>query len=62
MTDERWPKPKATGNAYLLLGFIGGRIHNDYSLEERAADGLIVKNRTTGNRFKIHVDQISGTE
>lgn len=73
MTDEpeRWPEPRVTPNAMLLSGYIAGalcavaqeRWLTYRVIEMDAASGDSIIERTeTGNRFRLHVEQISGKE
>lgn len=59
-----WPEAKPTGNAHLLAGYIAARLSEVPRDYEIAALGnpLILKNRNTGNRFSVSVQQIAGSE
>jgi hypothetical protein len=64
--SERWPAGRVTGNSALLAGYIYGALSRDEvyrAVEADAAEGEgIIEHRLSGNRYLLHVVQISGTE
>jgi hypothetical protein len=68
MSTEDWPEPRVTGNAHLLAGFIAGsigrpRIGGERLYEvERLENPVIVSHTESGNRYRVTVEQISGSE
>lgn len=65
MLDDRdWPSPLVTENAVLLLGYIAGRIHSpSYGVVDADPENgrQIIEHRVSGNRYRVSVEQISGT-
>ena len=63
------PTMGKTGNAYFAAEMIGGMIHPDtkpnfpYKAVElnTATCSIIVENVTNGNRYRLKVEQLSGT-
>lgn len=61
-------EPTVTGNAIMLSGFVAASINSQkdklYSVTGIVAGRgeLIVTNNVTKNRYRIRVEQISGTE
>lgn len=71
MSDKLWPEPRVTPNSMLLSGYIAGALSAVAQerwltyriIELDAAGGTTIIERTeTGNRFRLHVEQISGRE
>jgi hypothetical protein len=64
--DNDWPEPKVTDNAVLLAGYLCAAFTSDPMYQFESADPdhgvTVLKTRTTGNRFRVTVEQISGTE
>jgi hypothetical protein len=64
--------PRVTGNSVLLLGYISAAFHNTaerlgeetpYEVDEvYPSDGYMIVEHTSGNRYRVSVEQISGIE
>lgn len=66
MDIEDWPEPRVTDNAVLLAGYLMAAMTQDpmYRLAEAKPEEAtsIIETRHTGNRFRVRVEQIGGTE
>ncbi|MEG3167525.1 hypothetical protein U1737_04875 [Sphingomonas sp. LB3N6] len=66
MTDARAADMGITGNAVLLLGYIGGALARDdsYAIEsiDVAAGTQVIRHCRTGNLYSVTVPQIDGVE
>lgn len=58
-----------TGNAILLLGYLGGVVGRpelqseyEFAAVEPGEGWMVLKNRRSGNSFRVSVSQIGGTE
>ena len=64
--DSDWERPKVTGNSALLLGYVMGLLatRDEYRAKDADAEAgtATVERTATGNRYRITVEQISGTE
>lgn len=66
MTDPLAPNMGVTGNAILLLGYIGEAVSRDGVYEFESADPAmgeqVIRQRASGNSYSVTVRQIDGVE
>jgi hypothetical protein len=59
---DYWQEPKITANAHLLAGYIGAGLRDTPYALVTLDNPFEVENIETGNRFRVSVEQVSGTE
>lgn len=59
---DYWAEPEITGNAHILAGYIGAGLKETPYALVTLDNPFEVENIETGNRFRVTVEQVSGTE